>query len=274
MPTFLTTILDGFILLTQEALGGSIGAMAGILVQLVIFYVLFQVSYMIWRLMHEMWSPRLKPLSAPLHPNGQKVLIVGDSTARGTGAQKVEDTIAGRLRRDFPNVEIQNNSMNGAITKQVLPQLQKARDQKFDLVFVATGGNDIVYLSNMQHMRSALVVVLEEAIRLSNHRVIVLFYANFGSAPIFPPWILWFLRRRTRRVHAIFRDVCGELKVPCIELYTDFIDASFDPNFFANDPKRYYAKDFIHPSGDGYGLWYRRIWREMVESGFDSGLKN
>lgn len=259
----------------DEAAVLSILAAAVLGIVFMFLRLLYMITMMvIVRGMRKLFNAHVNAIAPPLHPNGKRVLIVGDSTARGTGAKSSQETIAGRLRKDFPAVEIYNRAVDGARTQDVLSQLEPIRDQKFDIIFVATGGNDIWRLTNLNQLRRALSATLAEAIRMSNHRVFVLFYANFGLAPILPPVIMWYLRYRTRRVHDVFSEVCAEMKVPCIELFTEFTDRVFDSNGFAQDPKRYFAADFTHPSGEGYGLWYTRLWRKMVENGYASGLSD
>ncbi len=34
---------------------------------------------------------------------------------------------------------------------------------------------------------------------------------------------------------------------------------------FTKDPKRYYAPGDLHPSGDGYGMWYERIKTHIID---------
>ncbi|MDO8408376.1 MAG: GDSL-type esterase/lipase family protein [bacterium] len=204
-------------------------------------------------------------------PNGKRILIVGDSTAFGTGAARPEDSIAGRLAQDFPDTEIINHAVNGAITREVLPQLQRAAGQHFDLVLVFTGGNDIWRFTNLKEMGLKLRELLDEATVLSGHRVIVLFYANFGLSPIFPSFLRNLLERRTERVRQTFVHVCTELGTPCIELYTASTKDTWawaSSNPFAADPKIYFSGDYVHPSSEGYRLWYNRMWREMLARGY------
>jgi hypothetical protein len=98
---------------------------------------------------------------------------------------------------------------------------------------------------------------------MSNHRVITLFFGNEGSAPFFPFFISGFLLRRTERVKEVFAAVTSSEKVPLVQLFT-----SNEGNPFVRDPRHFFARDRLHPSSEGYRLWYERMWRIMVENGY------
>jgi len=193
----------------------------------------------------------------------KKILIIGDSTAVGTGAAKPEDSIAGRLGRDFQNSEIINLGTDGSRTRDVMVQLKKVADQKFDMVIISTGGNDIWHFSNIKKLGRNLEEALDLAKEISNHKVILLLYNNIGSAPIFSFLIRGLLKRRARKVQEKFQNVAELKKVPCIELF-----AQEENNPFLQNPDLLYAADKIHPSSEGYKMWYNRMWLSMVQRGY------
>jgi hypothetical protein len=67
----------------------------------------------------------------------KKVLILGDSTAVGAGANP-EETIGGRLSKKF-NVDVINLGVNGAQTKDVVSQIKTVSEQKFYLTIIHIG---------------------------------------------------------------------------------------------------------------------------------------
>jgi len=110
--------------------------------------------------------------------------------------------------------------------------------------------------------------VLKEAITVSDHRVIVLLYANFGLSPLFPKLLRHILVQRSEKVRLIFEKICAQLKVPCIDLYTGESSDMLASNPFKQEPETYFSSDYMHPSSEGYGLWYRHMWAEMVRRGY------
>ncbi len=233
-----------------------------------ILYGVWRVLRMVWFLSHETRVFHHKKIQRYSSPGrgGKRILVVGDSTAYGMGADKPEDSIAGRLGHDFPSAEIVNTGINGSLTKSALAQLRGAEGQ-FDLVVVLTGGNDVWHLTSYASIERDLATLLAEAVQKSGHEVVVLFYSNFENISFFPGPIRSLLARRSKRIHEIFARVTAAYQTPLIELYTD--PAARDPdNPFAYEPERYYAGDRVHPSSEGYRLWYNRMWREMVERHF------
>lgn len=188
-----------------------------------------------------------------------RILVLGDSTAVGTGAKDMSRTLAGFLGRDFPNLSIINRAVNGARTRAVLAQLT-ATEGSFEGIFISTGGNDVWAFTSLSELRDDLRTVLRVSKERSRGRVMLIFFGNEGSAPFFPALFRKVLMWRTRRVLNVFRLVAHEENVPLIELFT-----KEEGNPFVKDPKTYFAVDGLHPSEAGYWEWYKRFWRLMLE---------
>jgi lysophospholipase L1-like esterase len=197
-----------------------------------------------------------------LTESDEKILILGDSTAVGTGASRVEDTLGGRLARDFRNAQIVNLAINGSPVSSMSKQIEPALSQQYALVLISSGGNDTWRLSRMKTIAKNLQYVLTEAKRISNHRVIVLINNNVGFGP-FPRPIRNFLKYRNQKIVATISEIAGREQVPVIDLFT-----SDSQNPFLEKPSELLASDGIHPSSKGYAIWYNRMWRIMVERGY------
>ena len=72
-----------------------------------------------------------------------RVLFIGDSIAVGCGAARPEDSIAGLIAQEFPDVAIVNRARNGARTAEAIAQLSAEGDAKYDVILINVGGNDI-----------------------------------------------------------------------------------------------------------------------------------
>ena len=237
-------------------------------VQISLFLFIFKVLQMIWFLLHEVRFVWQKPKSySALRTGGKRILVIGDSTAYGTGADKPEDSISGRLARDFSKTEIINEAVGGSLTGETIEQLHRATGT-FDLIIISTGGNDIWHFSRLTSLERDLARLLKEAIEKSGHQVILLFYANLGGAPIFPGFIRFLLSKRTQQIHEVFTRVATSFQVPLVELYTSEKVNDFVTNPFMEEPEKYYSQDRMHPSSEGYRLWYNRMWGEMVAHHF------
>lgn len=200
-----------------------------------------------------------------LKEGAKRILLVGDSTAVGAGASLKEETIAGRLAHDFPHAGIVNLGIHGARTKDVLRSLQAVTGERFQLTILSVGGNDIWHFTPLKRLERTLRELIQRAKTVSDGPVFVLLYNNIGSSPIFPAFIRGPLMRRGELVQGLFHDVTKQEKVDCIELF-----AKEEDNPFIKNPNYLFAPDGIHPSSEGYRLWYNRMWRLLVNQGYAS----
>jgi lysophospholipase L1-like esterase len=125
-----------------------------------------------------------------------RLLIVGDSTAVGTGASGPQASVAGLLAQAFPHLQIDNRARDGATFAQVLGQL--GGDQRFDMVLVMAGGNDVVRLRDL------------DALREDVHRVVRLALERAGDRPglrtgFYPDG--WHILNRDLQAEVMYRDV-------------------------------------------------------------------
>ena len=183
----------------------------------------------------------------------KRILIIGDSTGVGTGADDPADSIAGRIAREFPFVAIVNKSADGARAKDVLEQLNTLEENGFDMVLVQVGGNDILRFTELNTLKNAIAEILHAAYQTAPD-VIFMSTGNVGSSPAFFAPVNWIYTDRTRKVRSIFQLISREKGVEYVDL---FLEKAEDP--FLEDPKRYFAADLLHPGSDGYGLWYEEL---------------
>lgn len=194
---------------------------------------------------------------SPLH-----ILVAGDSTAVGVGAAP-ETSVAGRVSESL-SASIENLAKTGAKTEGVPEQLSQSQRQSYDLVIIHAGANDIIGMSNLNDLSKNIDGILENAHALSD-RVVFLTSGNIGKAPLWPKPFGWLLTARTERARSIIKPLVEESGAVYVDLY-----ALPDP--FKDDPQRYYAPDFLHLSGEGYGVWAAHIedaiqkrWPELYE---------
>ncbi len=194
-----------------------------------------------------------------------RILVAGDSTAVGTGVQHPKESVAGRLAQDLPHAEITNIGVNGLKTRAVAGRLAERPSERFDLIVLQTGGNDILRWTPLASLKEDLQRLLMEA-RKRSDLVVLLTSGNVGLAPLFPRPLSWFYTFRTQQVRTIFQTLAAEQDVAYVDLYKKRKD-----DVFLTDPKRYYASDFFHPSGDGYGVWYKRVRETLSRLGVQFG---
>lgn len=88
-----------------------------------------------------------------------RLLIVGDSTAVGTGASSPASSLAGLLAEQYPRLWIDNRARDGAKFADVLQQL--SGPERFDMVLVQAGGNDVIRMRGMDALREDIERVVD-----------------------------------------------------------------------------------------------------------------
>lgn len=217
--------------------------------------VLIASGCTVWRMQE---AAALAALSEPYEQSGAgfdasagRLLIVGDSTAVGTGASSPRASVAGLIGRDFPGLSITNRARDGARFVNIAQQLRGA--DTFDVVLVLGGGNDVIRMTRHEHMVEGVRSILAAA-REKAPVVIFMPPGNVGNAPFFfPPWS-WLMTRRSRELHAVARAESAHSGAMYV---SSFAERSADP--FAQEPRRFNAADGLHPSDAGYALWYAAI---------------
>ena len=136
-------------------------------------------------------SRSIDPLQAePLDATAQ-LLLVGDSTAVGTGASAADASVAGLIARQHPHVRIMNRACVGAKFADIVRQLEPP--QRFDLILILGGGNDVIRLTG----NAALQADEGRALQLASERadtVVLMPAGNVGNTPFFPQPLAWLMR--------------------------------------------------------------------------------
>lgn len=193
---------------------------------------------------------------------GKRILIIGDSTAVGTGAHESAGSIAGLVGKKYPNAMIKNLGVNGAITKELIPRLE-AEEGHYDLLMIHIGGNDTRKFIDVQEVDTNLREILTLAKKKSD-AITLTSTGNMGTAKLLPFGVRWLYERQTRKVREVFLQVASDFDVP----YSDiFREPANDP--FAQEPQTYYSADWFHPSSEGYKDWF-----VFIEDSIDKAVKN
>lgn len=188
------------------------------------------------------------------------IVVAGDSTGYGTGADTPAHSIAGRLGALFPSYEVRNVSVNRLTTNGLSELLPATLPQdRIDLLLIQIGGNDVLFFSSVaqtrEHLDSVLTVARERA-----RNVVVMSNGNIGAAPAFGPILSSVYAARTRTFRALFQERTNAFGVTYIDLYK-----SPDVDPFAKDPKRYHAPDGLHPGSEGYALWFEKLTPALTQ---------
>ena len=217
-------------------------------------------------------SKRLVAQTKPAQSSPQRcrrtIIVAGDSTAFGVGALSAEST-AGRIAAAFPHARLINVARSGARVGHVVDQLDSLDIESADLILIHACANDVLEFRAVDKVERDLREALARARKMSGN-IILMPGHNFSVAPFFLRPISWLIMRHAVRVHDVVKRVTGELDVIFVDL---FHDPSAEP--FLHEPRRYYCPDGLHPSGEGYAIWFAALLaqvplaRFLTESGSD-----
>lgn len=204
-----------------------------------------------WRIRQSIELARAsEPWQQSPDPAKLRLLIVGDSTAVGTGATLPERSLAGLIGQSHPQLLIENRAEDGARFTDVVRQLGAAG--RFDIVLVQAGGNDVIRLRELDGLRGDI----DRVVSLARERaslVILMPAGNVGNAPFFFAPLSWTMTRRSRAMHGFVQDAAARTGATYVNL---FHERDNDP--FVID-KRLNARDGLHPSDAGYEVWLREL---------------
>jgi lysophospholipase L1-like esterase len=185
------------------------------------------------------------------------LLVVGDSTAVGTGASSPQHSLAGLIGRGNPALRIVNRAADGAKYEDFAHQLAQS-DERFDVVLVLGGGNDVIRLTGIEKLRQDVRRTVELA-RQRGRTVVLMPPGNVGHAPFFWPPLSWLMTQRSQSLHAVVREAAQATGARYVNLYQP---KSQDP--FAQRPKELHARDGLHPSDAGYRQWMQELDRQAA----------
>jgi lysophospholipase L1-like esterase len=193
----------------------------------------------------------------PAHPT-YRVLVAGDSTAVGVGAGDPHLSTAGRLGADMPDADITNIAVSGMKVGALAASFAPYVSDHYDLALIQIGANDIVELTSYQDIRESLRASLAAAHAIAG-RTIILTSGDLGEGPAFHWPVTIYLSHRTRMIRRIFIEESASYpETTYLDIYT--LLGGID---FKADISRWYAPDYFHLSGEGYGLWYGEIKKVM-----------
>ncbi len=190
---------------------------------------------------------------------GKTMLVLGDSTAYGVGAEEPEKSTAGRLSQSLGMIYVENLAKSGALTKDVRAQILNARLPAYDVVLIQVGANDVIYGTRLQSAAYDLEQVLTYiAPRAST--TIVLTAGDIGNAPLWPWPLNHLYTLRTKALRGYFMALTEKYKVLYVDIFSQ-------PDVFGGDIKKYYAPDGLHLSGEGYAVWATYILDALRKAG-------
>lgn len=199
-------------------------------------------------------------------PDPLRLLVVGDSTAAGTGAATQDEALPGSLARELHartgrGVIWRAVGENGADTGQFLENhLTDALARPADLVFVSLGANDALHARSAgafaRDLRTLLTTLSD---RMPDALVLMANLPIFARFELLPEPLRATLYRHSRNLERAARAVVARDPRWMI---TEVVPPPYGPDFFASDR--------FHPSASGYADWARWAVDDAWPRGLDA----
>ena len=183
-------------------------------------------------------------------PRTVRLLVLGDSTASGVGADTQADALSGNLARNI-HERFARGTMwravgrNGATARDIITDyLDEATESGADLVFLTIGANDALGLRSRGSFRRDVVHIVRELREANPHALILVsLMPRFDRFAALPQPVKWNLALHAASLddgaRAGVAGMPGVFAIPKPIPYT--------PEFWASDR--------FHPSADGYRQW-------------------
>lgn len=177
---------------------------------------------------------------------GLKLLVLGDSSAAGVGADHQSQALLGQLVADLSgrfSVSYRLLAETGATTADCLQWLHACEVEHYDVVLTALGVNDVTALRSRQRWiaeQTELLQVLQQ--KFSPQMILVSGLPPVKYFPALPQPLRWYLGARADD----FSDTLQQLSA---EREASFI--AFDFPFALSSM----AADGFHPGPDAYEIW-------------------
>ncbi|MCU1678173.1 MAG: family lipolytic protein [Frankiales bacterium] len=201
---------------------------------------------------HYLGPDSAPPVEGVYGPDGQptlRLVIAGDSTAAGVGADRRNDTVGAHLAQalaDRNQVQVRCVGVSGSRCADLAPQISRALLLRPDVVVILIGANDATHatppLLAARHLGQALT-----RLRAAGVPTVVGTCPDMGVRGFLPPLrqlVAW-QGRQIARAEATVAERHGFAAVD--------LAALAGPHFH-RDPTLL-ADDAFHPSGRGYGVW-------------------
>jgi lysophospholipase L1-like esterase len=194
--------------------------------------------------------------------NPLRLLVIGDSTAAGVGADTQDDALPGNLGRELAahlgrGVEWRATGRNGATSRDLITDfLDDATSEAYDIVFLTVGANDALGIRSrgafVRDIRTLLVRLREAS---PDALIIVSSLPGFSQFVLLPNPLRWNLYLHSTSLEEAARAVVAEFP---------HIHMSAPPPKYTEG---FFASDLFHPGASGYRDWARFAIDDAIRAG-------
>jgi len=211
-------------------------------------------------------TPRLPDAALPWvgrveGPDPLRLLVLGDSTAAGVGADTQDEALPGNVARELAartgrGVEWRAVGRNGATSRDLITDfLDDATSQPVDVVLLSIGANDALGLRPRRAFARDVNTLLTR-LREVSPLVIMSSLPSFVQFELLPQPLKWNLYLHSRSLEDAARALVAR---------TPGVHMSPPPPKYTEG---FFATDLFHPSASGYRDW----GRFAIDDAADAGL--
>lgn len=192
-----------------------------------------------------------------------RLLVVGDSSAAGVGAETQDEALLGRLvayLSDAHRVAYRLVARNGSTIPRTLRHLRQLPPTPYDIAVTSVGLNDLIAGRSLKPWLASYRDLVEELqTRFEASHVFVSGLPPIGKFPALPQPLRWVLGQQARHYDATLRDWIAEApRTTYIGLETTLGDRLHGASFAT-----IMASDGFHPGPQIYDVWAERVARHV-----------
>jgi lysophospholipase L1-like esterase len=194
-----------------------------------------------------------------------RLVLLGDSTALGVGAERVSDTVGGQLATllaDAPGgrrVELSSVAVSGSRAEDLGTQVARALvGTRPDVAVILVGGSDAIHFTRPADAAEDLASAVRRLLGVGV-AVVVGTCPDLGAARAFPPplrQLVGWQGRRLARSQAVAVNGAGAIVV----------DLAGQTGAVFRADAGTYCHDGYHPSADGYRVWAHALLPAVTEA--------
>ena len=174
--------------------------------------------------------------------------VLGDSIAYGTGARSSADALGPRLTAALTaegfDVSLHVLAVPGAVSRDLAPQVERARRLRPDLAVVVIGANDLARFVPVDRAVGSLASALRE-LRALGTDVVLVPAPDMSSIPFVPPALRAAVQRACRVLQRQQAEVAEAAGCTVASVAAEVAGE------FGSDPALF-SHDRFHPSSAGY----------------------
>lgn len=191
--------------------------------------------------------------------NFVNLLVIGESTVAGLGAQTHETALAGQFAK-FLSRKINKSvrwtviGKNGVTAQRTIDELvPQIPDKSFDYILIGLGGNDVLKLSSPHKWRRTMTQLID-LLRKENPAAKI-FITNVAAVHLSPAL--------PQPIRGILRQLSKMHNANILEFSRNWNDVFYYPTP-TTVPADFFS-DGIHPSESGYAVWAEDILETLHE---------